>query len=109
MGAHDTRVLIDAYVTRLNSTCPDGYEFYVRSGRKYHKVIMRNGGSQSVHAFVDGEGAVIKPASWREPQRSSDGTLAVRWRLSDDSEREELFTLLGENPACFSGSYLYQR
>ena len=46
------------------------HEFYIESGRKYHKLIHRttDNGSQSVHAFVDKKtGDVYKSASWKAP------------------------------------------
>ena len=40
------------------------YEFYIKPGRKYRKVMMRTGSSRSVHAFVDKKtGDVFKAAS----------------------------------------------
>ena len=77
----------------------DGYNFYIESGRKYHKIIMDGRGSRSVHAFVDRKtGEVYKSASWKSPAKG------VRYDLRLISDREWLL----EN-ADWAGGYLYQR
>lgn len=38
----------------------------VETGKKYYKVIQRN----SVHCFVDQQGFIWKPASWRGPTKN---------------------------------------
>jgi hypothetical protein len=48
------------------------YTFIAEDGRKYTKIISvgRNGMTgRSVHAFVDRDGNVYKPASWRGPAK----------------------------------------
>ena len=59
-------------VTRLqedydtNSTS-GRYKFEIQTGRKYHKINVKNGG---VHAFVNKEtGEVFKPASYKAPAK----------------------------------------
>ena len=77
------------------------HEFYIESGRKYHKIIHRtiDNGSQSVHAFVDKKtGEVYKPASWKAPAK------IVRYNLLDESSREECYAR-----ADWAGGYLYIR
>ena len=75
------------------------YNFYPKTGRKYHKIIMNANGSRSVHAFVDKKtGSVLKSASWKAPAKGE------RYNLLIIKDREWLF----EN-ADWSGSYLYRR
>jgi hypothetical protein len=75
-------------------------EFIVETGRKYHKIIFKDGGgSRSVHAFVDKKtGEVYKSASWRAPAKG------VRFDLRLISDREWLL-----QNADWSGGYLYAR
>ena len=75
-------------------------DYVIETGKKYHKVIMIDGGSsRSVHAFVDkNTGEVYKSASWKSPAKG------VRYDLRLIADREWLF----EN-ADWSGSYLYAR
>jgi hypothetical protein len=75
-------------------------DYVIESGKKYHKVIMVNGGGgRSVHCFVDKKtGSVLKSASWKAPAKGE------RYNLLIIKEREWLF----EN-ADWSGGYLYQR
>lgn len=73
--------------------------FNVEETRKYHKIVMTQSGSNSVHAFVDKEtGAVYKPASWRAPAKGA------RFNLLDTNSREECY-----RRADWSGGYLYLR
>ena len=75
------------------------YDFYPKTGRKYHKIIMNANGSRSVHAFVDKKtGQVYKSASWKAPAKG------VRYDLRIIEQREWLL----EN-ADWAGSYLYAR
>ncbi len=85
---------------RRNNNKDGGYKFYIESGRKYHKIIMEtNGGSRSVHAFVDQKtGEVYKAASFKAPAK------IVRYRLLEIASREECF-----NRADWAGGYLYIR
>lgn len=75
------------------------HEYYLESGRKYYKLIHKDGISRSVHCFIDkSNGDVYKSASWKAPAKG------VRYNLLDDDSRE----------LCYSncdpfGGYLYQR
>ena len=75
------------------------HEYYLESGRKYYKLIHKDGISRSVHCFIDkNSGDVYKSASWQSPAKG------VRYNLLDDNSRE----------LCYSkcdpfGGYLYQR
>ena len=91
-----TLMLCDA----LKDNAPDGYEYIIESGRKYHKIIMVDcGGSRSVHAFVDQKtGGVFKSASWRGPAKGE------RYNLLLIKDREWLL----ENADWASG-YLYAK
>jgi len=74
------------------------YEFYVKKGRKYHKIVMYDGDSRSVHCFIDiRTGDVYKSASWNAPAKG------VRFNLLDEAQREWLY-----DNAEFSGGYLYR-
>ena len=82
----------------MNGKCD--YDFFIESGRKYHKIIMKDSGdSNSVHAFVDKKtGEVYKSASWKAPAKG------VRFDLRLIRQREWLL-----QHADWTGSYLYQR
>jgi len=84
----------------LKDAAPEGYDYIIDSGRKYHKVIMiDSSGARSVHCFIDKKtGSVLKSASWKAP------TKGERYNLLIIKEREWLF----EN-ADWSGGYLYRR
>ena len=71
----------------LRHAAPEGYDYTFESGKKYHKIIMiDNGGSRSVHAFVDKKtGEVYKSASWKQPAKG------VRYDLRLIKDREYLF------------------
>ena len=75
-------------------------DYVIESGKKYHKVIMNDGGSsRSVHAFVDkNTGEVYKSASWKSPAKG------VRFDLRVVNQREWLFA-----HADWSGGYLYAK
>jgi hypothetical protein len=91
-----TLMLCDA----LKDNAPDGYEYIIESGRKYHKIVMIDcGNSRSVHAFVDRKtGEVYKSASWKSPAKG------VRYDLRIIEQREWLL----EN-ADWASSYLYAK
>ena len=70
--------------------------FVIKTGRKYHKINVKNGG---VHAFVDKQtGQVYKPASWKSPAKH------VRYDLRLIKDREYLCA-----NADWAGGYLYIR
>ena len=81
-----------------NGILPINYE--IESGKKYHKIIMIDGGgSRSVHCFIDKQtGEVYKSASWKSPAKG------VRFDLRLIKDREWLL----EN-ADWAGGYLYAR
>jgi len=81
-----------------NGILPIDYE--IESGKKYHKIIMIDGGgSRSVHCFVDKQtGEVYKSASWKSPAKG------VRFDLRLIKDREWLL----EN-CDWAGGYLYAR
>jgi len=91
-----TLMLCDA----LKDNAPDGYEYIIESGHKYHKIIMVDDSvrkNRSVHAFVDKKtGEVYKSSSWKAPAKG------VRYDLRLIEQREWLL----EN-ADWAGSYLY--
>jgi hypothetical protein len=75
-------------------------DYVIESGKKYHKVIMIDGGgSRSVHAFVDKKtGEVYKSATWKSPAKG------VRYDLRLIADREYLL-----QNADWSGGYLYAK
>ena len=81
-----------------SGNCP--IDYVIESGRKYHKIILIDGGGQrSVHAFVDRKsGEVYKSASWKSPAKG------VRFDLRLITDREYLL----EN-ADWAGGYLYSQ
>ena len=81
-----------------NGDCSIDYQ--VETGKKYHKVVMIDGGgSPSVHCFIDKKtGSVLKSASWKSPAKG------VRFDLRLIEDREYLL-----KNADWSGSYLYAR
>ena len=99
---------IEMYLEVL--TAKDSYYTYtVEYGRKFAKVISLSGGNsgtnRSVHSFVEiANGNVIKAATWKAPQKNSDGTFSVRYNLLDAASREEMFRVLDPH-----GGYLYAK
>lgn len=96
--------LIDALVANyINRYGDSKYEninninFDILPGTKYYKLIMRDNGSTSVHAFISKQsGAVYKPASWKAPAKH------VRYNLLDEASYETCI-----KKADWAGSYLY--
>lgn len=86
-------------IDELNSGMCD-IDYTIETGKKYHKVIMVNGGgSRSVHCFIDkNTGEVYKSATWKSPAKG------VRYDLRLIKDREYLL----EN-ADWSGGYLYAK
>lgn len=73
-------------------------EFTITEGKKYFKVVMKDGSHGSVHAFVNKQnGDVYKPASWKAPVKDA------RYNILDDVAREHCFTSVDP-----FGSYLYK-
>jgi hypothetical protein len=91
-----TLMLCDA----LKDNAPDGYQYIIESGNKYHKIVMIDcGGSRSVHAFVDKKtGEVYKSASWKSPAKG------VRYDLRIIEQREQVLATCD-----WSGGYLYAK
>ena len=75
-------------------------DYVIESGKKYHKVIMVDGGSsRSVHCFIDKQtGEVYKSASWKSPAKG------VRYDLRLIEQREYVL----EN-CDWAGGYLYAK
>jgi len=75
-------------------------DYVIESGKKYHKVIMVDGGSsRSVAFFVDKQtGSVLKSASWKAPAKGERCNLLIikerEWALKN---------------ADWSGGWLYKR
>ena len=75
-------------------------DYVIESGKKYHKVVMVDGGSsRSVHCFIDKKtGEVYKSASWKSPAKG------VRYDLRLIEQREYVL----EN-CDWAGGYLYAK
>ena len=74
------------------------YDFYITTGRKYHKIMMNAAGSHSVHAFVDKKtGEMYKAASIKSPAKG------VRFDLRIITQREEVL-----EKCDWAGGYLYK-
>ena len=81
---------------RQYKNSPQPCRFEIQTGRKYHKINVKNGG---VHAFIDkNTGEVYKPASYKAPAKH------VRYDLRRIKQRHECFM-----NADWAGSYLYLR
>ena len=75
-------------------------DYVIESGKKYHKVIMVDGGSsRSVHCFIDKKtGEIYKSSSWKSPAKG------VRYDLRLIEQREYVL----EN-CDWAGGYLYAK
>ena len=95
----------DSFSTNYHQSCIDAltngecdYDFFIKEGRKYLKIVMSAQGSESVHAFVDKKtGEVYKAASYKGPAKG------VRFDLNIPEHRAWLL----EN-ADLAGSYHYK-
>ena len=89
--------LITSLQFDYDSQYPKGrVEFYLTTGRKYHKIVEKNGG---VHCFVNKKtGEVFKPASYNKPAKH------VRYNLLDENSRADCLLR-----ADWAGGYLYLR
>ena len=75
-------------------------DYVIESGKKYHKIIMIDGGGgRSVHAFVDRKtGELYKSASWKSPAKG------VRYDLRIIEQRNQVLA-----NCDWAGGYLYAR
>lgn len=78
----------------------------IQPGRRYDRLVRRSRwGDGSAFAFVVREtGELLKSGGWNSPQRSAEGTLAVRYRL--DNEVSLATAVQAADPY---GSFLYLR
>ena len=93
-------VLIGNYV-RMHPRSTTQIWFEITKGKKYYKILQKdqtrdNTISGSVHAFVDTEGNVYKPAGWRGPAK------IVRYNLLDEKSFASCLS-----KADWAGGYLY--
>ena len=95
----DTQEYHQRKIDELKSGKSD-IDYQIETGKKYHKVILVNGGgSRSVHCFIDkNTGELYKSQSWKSPAKG------VRYDLRLIKDREWLF----EN-ADWSGGYTYAK
>ena len=47
----------------------------IDKGNRFYKIVKQEAGSRSVFAFIDQNGDVLKPASWRAPAKHARGNL----------------------------------
>ena len=89
--------LITSLQFDYDSQYPKGrVKFYLTTGRKYHKIVEKNGG---VHCFVNKKtGEVFKPASYNSPAKG------VRYDMRIINDRNAMLS-----NADWAGSYLYLR
>lgn len=84
------------------------FEITILEGRVYDKICIKRAKysyGESVHAFVNrATGDLIKAASWKAPQKNSDGTLAVRYNLATPEGFKKAL-----ERADWTGAYLYAR
>lgn len=108
IGIDEVEERIYEYIQVLNerATTIVTEDYQVEYGRKFAKIFAYNNGKKScIHAFVNlNNGDVIKPATYKAPQKNADGTFAVRFNLIDDESRELMYSVVD-----FAGSYLYKR
>ena len=102
--------LVNQYVALVNDNVrkaysfADGQEYYktvgatVTKGKKYYKVIV-NTGQNSVHAFIDEQMNVYKPAGCNAPAKG------IRYNLITDIDK--LIKILSIQSA-YCGGYLYR-
>lgn len=94
--------LVRNYVQKYPSSNTNLW-YEVTKGKKYYKILQKdqhadNGSSASVHAFVDTEGNVYKPAGFRGPAK------IARYNLLDE---QSFVSCLSK--ADWAGGYLYIR
>ena len=89
---------MDSYVAALNDSSGRRHHFIAQKGRKYTKIIDDLGGS--IHAFIDAEGVVYKPAGWSRPAPHG------RYLLLDDGSWLRLLAQ-AKRPEAYAGGYLY--
>jgi hypothetical protein len=110
MLTQDQQIKLDVYIKLVNDNIREAYSFakgqaYYNDvgasytiGKKYIKVIA-NTGQKSVHAFIDADLNVYKPASWALPAKG------VRYNLNNDLEKLiKIFSV----PSAYCGHYLYR-
>jgi hypothetical protein len=70
---------IQDYVAALNvKFAGTAYHFSTdKPGAKYTRVVQNSVGSRSVFCFIDGDGNIFKPASWKTPAKGIRATLTT--------------------------------
>lgn len=85
------------YLHTLNAAAPASYSFTLSGNpRKYHRVVSHG----SVHAFIDAQGNVYKPAGYARPAP------IPRYNLATPAGLSTLCHHAGQ-PQSFAGGYLY--
>ncbi len=64
-------IIEENYQRNLPNLIPPVIE--VQRGRRYIRVVQKHGDSRSVFAFIDQDGDVMKPASWKAPAKAHKG------------------------------------
>lgn len=79
---NDKAVPVKEFVSALEEYLSENYrdvkvDFNI--GRKYVKFIVDGSGSRSVYCFLDSEGNIYRPASWKAPS-----TKHIRGNIVED-------------------------
>lgn len=91
------RILTAAYHPGYPTTEQERtFRFEYNPRAKYHRITRAG----SVHAFIDANGNVYKPAGWKAPAKH------VRYSLTDPASRQALYAAAAA-PDSFAGGYLY--
>lgn len=105
----DYTTALNAKLGTINKHGSRTYDY--QGGRSYDKIwVVRhdyktNHTQRYIHAFVDrATGGLIKAASWKAPQKNSDGSLSVRFDLSTPEGFQEAVDSSDD-----SGFYLLSR
>lgn len=67
-----TQIRINEYVAKLNYLHRDAFNrgYSVTGGRKFAKIVRHTSCQQMVHSFIDADGNLWKPATWRAPAKN---------------------------------------
>ena len=70
MKTYPINLHAELFASLLNAKfSADGDTFTVQQGPKYGRIVITTYGHNSVHAFVDREGHVLKAAGWATPAK----------------------------------------
>ena len=64
---------INNFIAWLNERFGKEYNFKIEGGKKYFKISHTIGTQKTVYCFVDIEGNIYLPASWKAPAKPARG------------------------------------